>query len=156
MSQFYVGVSAGSLPPVVPIQFTTDDGVAIPAAGNLNIFGSPGVETSASGSTVTISITNVVTQYTNVAGPTTYDVQSTDYYISCGTAGGPCTIRLPDSPTLYQTFVIKDRTGSALPNKVILTTVSGLVLIDNVTTYSFTDDFESTNVIFNGTSYETF
>jgi len=158
MSQFYVGVSAGSLPPVVPVQFTTDNGVAIPAGGNLNILGSPGVETSAPGSasTVTISLTNVVTQYTNVTGPTTYDVQPTDYFISCGTAGGPCTIRLPNSPTLYQTFIIKDRTGSALPNKVILTTVSGLILIDNVTTYTFTDDFESINVLFNGTSYETF
>jgi hypothetical protein len=157
MSQFYVGTSTGSLPPVVPVQFTTDNAeIAIPSGGNLNIFGSPGVETSASGSTITISLTNVVTQYTNVTGPTTYDVQPTDYFISCGTAGGPCTIRLPNSPTLYQTFIIKDRTGSALPNKVILTTVGGVVLIDNVTTYSFTDDFESTNVLFNGTSYETF
>lgn len=32
-------VTQGVLPPMVPIQFTTDAGVAIPALGNLNVFG---------------------------------------------------------------------------------------------------------------------
>ncbi len=56
MSQFYVGVSAGSLPPSVPLQFTTDSGIAIPAANNVNVFGGVGTETSASGSTITINV----------------------------------------------------------------------------------------------------
>lgn len=56
MSQFYQGTTTGSLPPTVPLQFTTDSGVAIPAANNVNVFGGVGTETSASGSTITINV----------------------------------------------------------------------------------------------------
>jgi len=66
MSQFYQGTTAGSLPPAVPLQFTTDDmGVAIPVANNLNIEGGStsendedGITTEGSGDTVTILLTN--------------------------------------------------------------------------------------------------
>ena len=38
MSQFYQGVTAGSLPPSVPLQFTADDAtVAVPATNDLNL-----------------------------------------------------------------------------------------------------------------------
>ena len=57
MSQFYQGVTAGSLPPVVATQYTTDDGVAIPAANNLNVLGGLGATTSGSGSTITVTVT---------------------------------------------------------------------------------------------------
>lgn len=55
MSQFFVGVTAGSLPPVVPTTFHTDDSDAIPAANILNIYGDTGISTAGSGNTVTIS-----------------------------------------------------------------------------------------------------
>jgi len=58
MSQFYVGVSAGSLPPSVPLQFTTDSGIAVPSANNLNVIGGTGTTTSGSGSTITITVQN--------------------------------------------------------------------------------------------------
>jgi len=59
MSQI-IKVSSGSgpLPPDVPTQFTTDDGVAIPALNNLNVFGGLGATTSGSGSTITITVVN--------------------------------------------------------------------------------------------------
>jgi len=159
MSQIYVPATASS--PSVPTRFTADDGsFAVPTLNNVNVFtpgnGIHGIKTTASGSTITISLTDVIVSYVNVTGPTTYVVLPTDYFISCGTVAGPCTIQLPNNPTQYQQFVIKDRTGSAFITKVIVTTVGGVVTIDGNTSYTFTDDYESIQVIFNGTSYETF
>jgi hypothetical protein len=59
-------VTSSSLPPEVPTAFTADDStVAVPAANNINIFSSfttnntdDGIRTTASGSTVTIELTN--------------------------------------------------------------------------------------------------
>lgn len=58
MSQFYQGTTAGSLPPSVPLQFTTDSGIAVPAANNLNVLGGTGATTSGSGSTITVTVKN--------------------------------------------------------------------------------------------------
>ena len=67
MSQFFVDVSVAPppIPPTVPTSFTTDSGIAIPAANNLNIITSDtvanndnGITDTGSGSTVTIFATN--------------------------------------------------------------------------------------------------
>jgi hypothetical protein len=58
MSQFFVGTTSGNLPPAVPIQFTTDSGIAVPAANNLNVLGGAGASTSGAGSTITINVVN--------------------------------------------------------------------------------------------------
>lgn len=52
MSQIYKAGVAGT--PSVPTQITTDDGVAVPVANNLNIFGDNGIITEGVGDTVTI------------------------------------------------------------------------------------------------------
>lgn len=162
MSEFHIVASAGTLPPTVPTQFTTDNGsIAVPAANNINLFtpgnGTQGIATSAAGSTVTFTITNAAPSYVNVVGPTTYVVLSTDDYISCNSTAGIVTVRLPNAPTvLYDRFVIKDRTGTSPTFAVVVTTVGGAVLIDGASTYTFTDPYESLEILWNGTSYETF
>lgn len=57
MSQIIKSSSgSGPLPPTVPLQFTADTGVAVPAANNLNIFGGIGATTTGSGSTITVTV----------------------------------------------------------------------------------------------------
>jgi hypothetical protein len=59
MSQIYKPLtSSGPIPPIIPTQFTTDSGIAVPAANNLNVFGGTGATTSGSGSTITITVKN--------------------------------------------------------------------------------------------------
>lgn len=52
MSQIIKGGVSSS--PAVPTSFTTDDGVAVPVANNLNIFGDNGIVTEGAGDTVTV------------------------------------------------------------------------------------------------------
>ncbi len=151
MSQIYKSVASS---PSVPIQFTTNSGIAVPAANNLNVLGASGVSTSGAGSTITIVSSGIAGNYVSVTGPATYAVTATDYFISCDSTAGVITIQLPNAPTQYDTFVIKDRTGAADTNNITVTTVGGAVLIDGATSYIFDEEYESIEVLFNGTSYE--
>lgn len=57
--------------PNVPLQFTTDAGIAIPSLNNVNVFGGIGASTTGVGSTITVNVNtsgfkwNVVTSTTN-------------------------------------------------------------------------------------------
>jgi hypothetical protein len=53
-----ISTTAGPVPPVVPTQFTTDSGIAVPALNNINVLGGVGATTSGAGSTITITVKN--------------------------------------------------------------------------------------------------
>ena len=154
MSQIYTSVSST---PSVPTEFVTDDGSAIPAANILNVLGGQGIETEGSGDTITINLTGVANNYVNVTNAMSpYEVTADDYFISCNSSTGAITIQLPNSPSLYDQFVVKDRTGNASTNTITVTTVGGAILIDGDTSVEFVDDYESLELLWNGTSYESF
>ncbi|MHB1059991.1 MAG: hypothetical protein ACYC0F_19180 [Rhodanobacter sp.] len=85
-----------------------------------------------------------------------YTVVSGDNYLSVDPSGGSVTIRLPNSPTLYEQYIIKDRTGFASTNHILVTTVGGSVLIDNLTTLTMAGNLDAITILWNGTSYEVF
>jgi hypothetical protein len=95
-----------------------------------------------------------VTSLDNTDSP--YTVLSDDYYMSCDVSSGTLTIDLPDSPDTGRVFVVKDSGGDANTNNITVTTVGGAVNIDGATTFVMNTDYQATQFLFNGTSYEVF
>lgn len=105
-----------------------------------------------------VSITNAspfaYTQINHASSP--YTVLTTDFYISADPTLGVISILLPNAPTLFREFIIKDRTGTSSGNHISVTTVGGIVTIDGQTTYTIASNFASIQLLWNGTTYEIF
>ena len=105
-----------------------------------------------------VSITNFspfsYVQINHASSP--YTASATDYYISCDPTAGTITVNLPNAPTLYREFIIKDRTGKASINNISVTTVGGAVTIDGETTYTLAGNYGAIQLLWNGTTYEVF
>lgn len=160
MSQFFQGVTSGSLPPSVPTSFVTDSGTVVPSGNIVNINGGDGVEVIANpngSNNMVINITEIAPEYTNVTfAMSPYTVTATDYFISVDATGGPVTINLPDSPTTDRQFIIKDRLGQSQVNNITVKSLTGSSTIDGQASYSFNDNYESLECLFHGANYEGF
>ncbi len=140
----------------IATQYDADSGSAVPAGGILNIVGASGITTSAAGDTVTISATGAdVLAYTNV-NTSPYVVLSDDEYLGVDSSGGAITVQLPDAPSTGRVYYIKDRTGSADTNNITVTTVGGAVNIDGATSFVMNTEYQSVNVLFDGSTYQIF
>lgn len=156
MSQIFTSSLSSPPPPVVPTSFVTDSGIAVPAANILNVLGGTGVNTSGAGNTITI-VTDSLLPYTAITvANSPYVVLATDTFISCDTSGGAITILLPNTTNTGREIVVKDRNGNALANNITITTVGGVVTIDGNTTYILSDNFESVDLMFGSSVYQTF
>ena len=137
-----------------------------PSGNNINIVGlgllSSGLSTagnlyvSGAGSTLTVQETQAqfLTNYNETAGPT-YVATATDYFISVDSTGA-VTVELPNAPTDYRMFVVKDRTGHASVNNITVTTPGGITTFDGATSYDIDGDYESGNFVYHNGNYETY
>ncbi len=85
---------------------------------------------------------------------TPYVVGATDDFIAVDCSAAIKTVQLPNAPATGRIFVVKDYTGSAAAFNVTVTTVGGAVLIDAAATYVMSTNYQSVQVIFDGTKYE--
>jgi hypothetical protein len=118
--------------------------------------GGTGISTTGSGNTITINNTFNMAYKAISVTDSPYTVLDTDDFISVDASGGAVTVRLPNSTTVGREIVIKDRTGSAATNNITVTTVGGAVTIDGQITYVFTDPYESIDLMFGSSVYQTF
>lgn len=85
---------------------------------------------------------------------TPYVVAANDDFIAIDASGGAKTVQLPNAPATGRIFVIKDQNGNAAANNITVTTVGGAVNIDGATSFVMTTNFQSLQVLFDGTKYE--
>jgi hypothetical protein len=85
-----------------------------------------------------------------------YTVLTTDQFIAVDSTGGAISVLLPNAPTTGQIWTIKDQKGQSGTHNITITTVGGSVTIDGATSTLLDFAYESTRVIFDGTSYEEF
>ncbi len=125
--------------------------------GTTVLTGGTGITVTPGAGVLTIASTVVsgFYTYTNV-NATPYVVLTTDLYLSVDASGGAITVQLPNAATLGQFFIIKDRTGSAFTNNITVTTVGGAVNIDVAPTFVMNTNYQSIQVIGNGSTYEVF
>lgn len=95
-----------------------------------------------------------ITTVNNAASP--YTVLATDQYLAVNTSGGVVTLRLPNTTTTGRIFYVKDSNGTAATSNISVTTVGGAVSIDAATTYTMATNYQSINLIFDGTKYQVF
>lgn len=137
---------------------TDDSNIVTPTTGVIRIHGGTGIITSGTSgpNTVTISATGTSTfDYTSVnhaASP--YTILSTDDYISVDCSGGVVTLNFPNAATLGRSYIVKDRTGNAATNNITITTPGGTVTFDGSTSFVMNTNYESVNILGNGSNYE--
>ena len=123
--------------------------IDIVGSGNVNIVGDPGTNT------LTITSSTSIFAYTNV-DTSPYVVQSTDSYLSVDCSGMAITLQFANAAPSGKGFIVKDRTGFAATNNITVTTVGGAVDIDAAATFVMNTNYESINLMGNGSSYEVF
>lgn len=115
-----------------------------------------GVSITNGAGSITIGASGTSTlNYTNV-NTSPYVVTATDTYLGVDSSGGAIQINLPNAPAIGRVFYIKDRTATADTNNITVTTVGGVVNIDGATTFVMNTEYESINVLFDGTTYQIF
>lgn len=135
---------------VAPAYATLPTSVAA-ITGGLNIT----ITGTATNPIVSESQAQLLTNY-SVANASPYVVTTTDFYITVDTSTIPITIQLPNAPTIYRRFVIKDSAGNASVQNVTVTTVGGVLNIDAAPTFVMNTNYEAMELVYDGFGYQVF
>ncbi len=135
----------------VPIAATAGSPTWASVSAGQNITITPGANTLS----IAASQAQILTAY-RVANASPFVVNATDFYITVDTTTIPITIQLPDAPTTYRRFIIKDSGGMAATNNVTVTTVSGVLNIDAAPTFVMNSNYQAIELMYSGFGYEVF
>jgi hypothetical protein len=113
-----------------------------------------GISISNGAGSITISATGTSTFNYTAVSTTPYVVAATDDYLGVTSSSMAITVELPNAPATGRAYIIKDTAGSAATNNITITTVGGSVDIDGATSFVMNTNYQSANVVFNGTAYE--
>lgn len=128
-------------------------GGAAPVWANITPGANITITNAANSITIAANAGSATLNYTQTA-VTPYVVTATDDFIAIDCSAGAKQVNLPNAPTTGRIFIIKDYTGSAATHSITVTTVGGAVLIDAATTYVMSTNYQSVQVLFDGTKYE--
>lgn len=137
MSQFYVGGGGGG--GGGSTTFVTDSGSAAPAANILNILGGTGAETSASGNTVTVTVSDLVEGTGTTIGAVTADL---------------ITFSLGAAAAVYH--IVADIAGYDIttPSGVTYEVINGIRTTGAAITFTGFDDLNAFEEVLTGCSAE--
>ena len=125
-------------------------GVTVSSAAMVTInttsgqMGSQSIPTSAS----IVPVTNVIFSMSP------YTVLSSDYMLTVDVTSGAVTVKLPNAPPTGTVYVICDKVGLASTKNITVTTVGGSVTINGMTSILLVANYESIEVVFNGSNYQ--
>jgi hypothetical protein len=143
-------------PAAASITLTADTGGPL-VSSSFTLAGGLNMATSGAGTTITFAASpaQYLTNY-RVANASPFVVNATDYYITVDTSTIPITIQLPDAPTIYRRFIIKDSAGNASVQNVTVTTVSGIKFIDGAATFVMNTNYQAIELVYDNFGYQIF
>ena len=150
-----ITIAAGSGLSLFNCSIAGQGATAISGAGTLSYsnLSFDGTATTISTTTQTPLLDLGSLPYTNVnASP--YVAIDQDQFLSVDTSAVAITIQLPNAPTRFRPYIVKDRTGTAAARNITVTTPGGAVLFDGAATNVIGTNYGTASYIFNGTGYE--
>ena len=157
-TQFALPIGGGSTAAISWTAAPTDGQVLIGSTGL-----TPALATLTAGAGISIAngpssitITNTggsAYTYTNV-NTTPYSVLPADQYIGVDCSVASITLQFPNAPATGTVYVVKDFGGFAATNNIIITSVGGAIGFDGALSYTMVLNFQSVNLLFDGTNYQ--
>lgn len=144
--QTITGTTGGAVGP-------TANNITLTASGNLTVTGNPGTSTL----TISESLGGQIIAVTGLANTDSpYTVLTTDYFLACNSTAGAIVLNFPNAPTKGSSWVIKDSLGTAGTNNVTCTTPGGVKTFDGATSKVINTNFDSIQIVYDGSNYEIF